>query len=106
MSVDPTTTSGLAVIILAMAVAAYLTRISGFFLMRFVAVTPRVEAWLKALPLAIMGSILAPIAAHGGPAEYAGFAATIAMFLWRRNDILAAFAGMAAVAVMRLSFGF
>ena len=105
MSVDPSTTGGLALIILAMAVAAYLTRVSGFFLMRFVAVTARVEAWLKALPLAIMGSILAPIALHGGPAEYAGFAATIAMFLWRRNDILAAIAGMATVALLRALFG-
>ncbi|MBZ9937726.1 AzlD domain-containing protein [Mesorhizobium sp. BR1-1-16] len=105
MNVDPSTTSGLVIIIFAMTVAAYLTRVSGFFLMRFVAVTPRVETWLKALPLAIMGSILAPIAAHGGPAEYAGFAATIAVFLWRRNDILAAFAGMAAVALMRAFVG-
>mgnify|MGYP001810353712 CR=1 FL=1 len=105
MTADPTTTGGLALIIAAMAVAAYLTRISGFFLMRFVAVTPRVEAWLKALPLAIMGSILAPIALHGGPAEYAGFAATIAMFFWRRNDILAAVAGMATVALLRAFAG-
>lgn len=105
MSADPSTTAGLAVIIALMAAAAYLTRIAGFFLMRFVAVTPRVEAWLKALPLAIMGSILAPIALDGGPAEYAGFAATIAMFLWRRNDILAAVAGMATVAAARALFG-
>lgn len=105
MSIDPNTTAGFALIVAAMAVAAYLTRIAGFFLMSFVAVTPRVEAWLKALPLAIMGSILAPIALHGGPAEYAGFAATVAVFLWRRNDILAAVAGMAAVAAMRAAFG-
>jgi len=102
---DPSTTGGLAAIIAVMAVAAYLTRVAGFFLMGFVAVTPRVEAWLKALPLAIMGSILAPIALHGGPAEYAGFAATIAMFLWQRNDILAAIAGMATVALARAFFG-
>ncbi|MCX5497166.1 AzlD domain-containing protein [Kaistia dalseonensis] len=105
MSIDPNTTAGFAIIVFAMALAAYATRISGFFLMRFVAVTPRVEAWLKALPLAIMGAILAPIAMHGGPAEYAGFAATIAVFLWRRNDIIAALAGMAAVAAMRALFG-
>ncbi len=105
MNADPATSGGLALIIAAMAVAAYLTRISGFFLMRFVAVTPRVEAWLKALPLAIMGAILAPIALHGGPAEYAGFAATIAMFFWRRNDILAAVAGMATVALLRAVAG-
>lgn len=105
MSIDPNTTAGFALIVAAMAIAAYLTRIAGFFLMSFVSVTPRVEAWLKALPLAIMGSILAPIALHGGPAEYAGFAATVAVFLWRRNDILAAVAGMAAVAAMRAAFG-
>lgn len=106
MRVDPATPEGLALIIAAMALASYLTRVTGFFLMRFVSVTPRVEAWLRALPLAIMGSILAPIAAHGGAAEYAGFAATVFVYLWRRNDILAAFAGMAAVAAMRLGLGF
>ncbi|WEK49867.1 MAG: AzlD domain-containing protein [Candidatus Kaistia colombiensis] len=105
MSFDPSTTSGFVIIVSAMAVAAYLTRIAGFFLMRFVVVTPRVEAWLKALPLAIMGSILGPIAAHGGPAEYAAFAATAAVYLWRRSDILAAFAGMAVVAASRAVFG-
>ena len=106
MSVDPSTPAGLALIIAAMTVTAYMTRVAGFFLMRFVAVTPRVEAWLKALPLAIMGSILAPIAAHGGPAEYAGFAVTIVVFLMRRNDILAALAGMGTVALLRAAFGF
>lgn len=106
MGVDPNTTAGFAIIIAVMTVAAYLTRIAGFFLMRFVAVTPRVEIWLKALPLAIMGAILGPIVAHGGPAEYAGFAATIAVYYWRRNDIVAAFAGMAVVAAWRAGMGF
>jgi len=105
MGVDPNTTLGFAIIVAVMAAASYLTRIAGFFMMRFVAVTPRVETWLKALPLAIMGAILGPIAAHGGPAEYAGFAATIAVYYWRRNDIVAAFAGMAVVAACRAGFG-
>ncbi|MCX5569489.1 AzlD family protein [Kaistia nematophila] len=105
MSIDPNTTSGFAIIVAAMAVAAYLTRIGGFFLMRFVVVTPRVEAWLRALPLAIMGSILGPIAAHGGPAEYVAFVATAIVYFWRRSDILAAFAGMAVVAASRAVFG-
>jgi uncharacterized membrane protein len=103
---DPHTTAGFAMIVAIMAIAAYLMRIVGFFLMRFVALTPRVEAWLKALPLAIMGAILGPIAVHGGWPEYAGFAATIAVYFWRRNDILAALAGMAAVAAARAVIGF
>jgi uncharacterized membrane protein len=105
MGIDPNTTLGFAVIVAVMAAASYMTRIAGFFLMRFVAVTPRVEIWLKALPLAIMGAILGPIVANGGVAEYAGFAATIAVYLWRRNDIVAAFAGMAVVAACRAGFG-
>lgn len=105
MNLDPNTTAGFAIIVIVMAIAAYLTRIAGFFLMRFVVVTPRVEAWLRALPLAIMGSILGPIAAHGGPAEYAAFVATAAVYFWRRSDILAAFAGMAVVAASRAAFG-
>lgn len=106
MLLDPNTNVGFAIIVAIMAIAAYFTRIAGFFLMRFIVPTARVEAWLKALPLAIMGSILGPIAIHGGAPEYAGFAATILVFLWRRNDIWAALAGMAAVAAARALLGF
>jgi len=105
MAIDTSTTEGVVVVIAAMTVAAYLTRIAGFFLMRFVAVTPWVEAWLGALPLAVMGAILAPIAIHGGPAEWTGFVATLVVWRLKGDDILAALGGVVAVALVRAVLG-
>jgi len=87
--------------ILAMALAAYLCRVGGFFAMRFVPLTPRVQAWLRAVPMAILGAILAPVAVSGDPAGMGGLAcAAIAMRL-TGNDFLGVFAGVGAVAMMR-----
>lgn len=87
--------------ILVMAASAYASRIVGYFVMGYVRVTPRVEAWLSALPMAVMGAILAPAAAAAGPAELAGFGATIGAYLLARNEIVGAIAGVTAVAVVR-----
>ncbi|MBB5752996.1 AzlD family protein [Prosthecomicrobium pneumaticum] len=105
MTVDTGTAGGAALVIAAMAAVSFLTRAAGFFLMRFVAVTPLVEAWLRALPLAVMGAILAPIAVHGGPPEWIGFAATFLVWRVKGDDILAALAGVVAVAAARALIG-
>lgn len=105
MAIDTSTTEGVVIVLAAMTAASYFTRVVGFFLMRFVAVTPWVEAWLGALPLAVMGSILAPIAIHGGPAEWAGFVATFVIWRLKGDDIFAALGGVAAVALVRAILG-
>jgi uncharacterized membrane protein len=77
-------------------------RFGGFFLMRYVAITPRVEAWLKAMPVALVGAILGPVAANGGPPEWLGLAAA-ALLLRRTGNVFAGCAaGIATVAVMRM----
>ena len=40
--------------------------------MRYVALTPRVDAWLRAIPIALVGAILGPVAVNGGPPEWLG----------------------------------
>jgi uncharacterized membrane protein len=85
----------------ALALASFACRAGGFWLMRFVTVTPRLRATLAAAPLAVMLGIVTPAALRGGLPELAGLAATfIAMRLWRR-DLLATFVGVAAVALGR-----
>ena len=86
---------------LALGLSTYGCRAAGFWLMGFVKVTPRVEAALKAAPLAVMIGIVAPAASHGSAAEVAGLVASAAVMLWRRNDLLAAFAGLLVVAALR-----
>lgn len=88
-------------LLLALALASYACRVGGFWLMRFVTVTPRLQATLAAAPLAVMLGIVTPAALHGGLAEWIGLTATlVAMRLWR-SDLVAMFCGIGAVALMR-----
>ena len=87
--------------IVLMALATYLCRAGGFFLMRFVRITPRVEAGLKALPIALMGAVLGPIAFNGGPPEWAGLVVAVVVMRLAGNEFLAVIGGMAAVALLR-----
>ena len=91
--------------ILLMGLASYACRAGGFFLMRYVTVTPRVEAWLKAIPVALIGAILGPIAANGGPPEWLGMATAILVMRTTGNDFVSVVASVAVVAVARLFFG-
>ncbi len=87
--------------ILAMAAAAFTCRAGGYFLMRFVALTPRIEAGLRMIPMALVASILAVAALKGGPPEWAGIAATLVIMAVTRSDLAAIMAGIVAVAALR-----
>lgn len=91
--------------ILVMAVASHLCRTGGYFLMRYVALTPRVRAWLQAIPVALMGAVLGPVAANGGPPEWAGLAVAFGAMRWAGNDFVAIAAAMATVTLMRWGMG-
>jgi uncharacterized membrane protein len=86
----------------ALALAAFACRAGGFWLMRFVAITPRLEAALRAAPLAVMVGIVAPAALRGGVAEIGGLLAAVGVMRWRGNDLIATLAGVLAVAGLRL----
>jgi uncharacterized membrane protein len=88
--------------ILLMGLASYACRAGGFFLMRYVTVTPRVEAWLKAIPVALIGAILGPIAANGGPPEWLGLATAVLVMKFIGNDFISVVASVAVVVVTRL----
>ncbi|WP_298932654.1 AzlD family protein [uncultured Ramlibacter sp.] len=85
----------------AMAAASYSCRIAGFVLMRFVPVTPRVEAALKAIPLGVMIGIVTPAVAAGKLPEMLGLLAVIVAMKLTHKDIVAAVAGAATVALCR-----
>lgn len=88
--------------ILLMGLASYACRAGGFFLMRYVTVTPRVETWLKAIPVALIGAILGPIAANGGPPEWLGLATAVLVMKFIGNDFISVVASVAVVVVTRL----
>jgi len=89
------------VVIAAMALAAALCRFSGFWLMRFVPITPRVQAGLAAIPIAVMAGIMAPAIMRGGLPESVGMVATIGAVKLGGNDLVAIVAGLTTVALLR-----
>lgn len=92
-----------AIALLVMAAASFFCRAGGFFLMRFVPVTPRLEAALKALPIGVMLGIIAPVALEARLPECTGLAVTLLAMKVGGNDLLAAAAGVATVALLRLA---
>ena len=88
-------------IIAVMTVMAAACRLAGFWFMRLIPITPRVEAGLKAIPLAVMIGIIVPPVLRGGIAELVGLATTMLAVKLRANDLIAIIVGMATVAVLR-----
>lgn len=89
------------ILLIAMAIAAYLCRVAGFLAMRFVTITPRLEAALRATPLSVMAGIVAVAALRGGPAEWIASAIVLVMARFTGQDVLSALAGVAALALAR-----
>ena len=85
----------------AMTAVNYAIRASGFFMMGYVPLTPRVRAILNALPGAVVMAIVLPLMVRGGLPAWAAVLIAIALMAWRRNDLLAVVCGMAAAAVIR-----
>jgi uncharacterized membrane protein len=88
-------------IVLAMAAAVYLTRVSGFWLISRFTIGPRLRRMLDALPGAIIAATVAPLLVHGGLAGLAAVVGALAAMLALRNDFAAVLAGMAAAALVR-----
>jgi uncharacterized membrane protein len=89
------------VVIVILGIVSHACRVGGFFLMRYVAITPRVEAWLGAIPVALIGAILGPIAYTGGPPEWLGLAAAMGLMRITSNDFLSVVVAIAVVAATR-----
>jgi uncharacterized membrane protein len=89
------------VILGALAVVSLFCRFGGFWLMRFVTITPRLEAALKATPLAVMAGIVTPPILQGSWPEWIALAATALVMRLGGNDLAAAVAGVAVVATLR-----
>jgi uncharacterized membrane protein len=87
--------------ILAVGIVSYGCRAGGFFLMRYVRITRGVEVWLQSIPIAIIGAVLGPIAANGGPPEWAGLAVAIVVMWFTQNDFASILGAVATVALTR-----
>ncbi|TIN18706.1 MAG: AzlD family protein [Mesorhizobium sp.] len=88
-------------IIIAGAIATYLTRIGGHLVIsRFDTIHPRVEAGLNAVPAAVLTTLVAPELLNAGPAEWAALVVTAVVSL--RGGLMAMFlAGEAVLIIAR-----
>lgn len=92
-------------IILAAAVATYLTRVGGHLVLsRFETVHPRVEAALNAVPAAVLTTLVAPSMLVAGPAEWAALIVGAAVAL--RGGLMSMFlVGAATLIILRQFIG-
>ena len=100
MSLDPRTLLA----ILGMALATYLTRIAGVWLVRRVAVRGRAAGALEAVPGAVLVALIAPTVLATGPAESLAALATL-LAARRLPLLLAILLGVAAVVAFRILLG-
>jgi len=90
-------------IIIAGAIATYLTRVGGHLVIsRFDHIHPRVEAGLNAVPAAVLTTLVAPAALSAGPAEWA--ALIVAAVVSLRGGLMAMFLAGAAVLILARQF--
>lgn len=77
------------------------SRLGGFWLMRYVTITPRVRRMLEALPGSIIVAAALPVAVDGGVVVVGAIIAAMVVTVIRRNDFIAVFTGMAVAALAR-----
>lgn len=82
--------TGLIALILAAAALTYATRAGGYLIInRFGAIGPRLEALLNAVPIAVLGALIAPAILYGGTAErLAGLVAAMASLRFSTNVVV------------------
>lgn len=87
--------------ICAMAAVTYLTRAAGLFVANRIRITPRTEAFLSAIPGAVLISIVAPAAFTQGPAEALAALGTLAVAAWTKSLPLSMGVGIMLVWLLR-----
>lgn len=88
-------------VIIGMAIATLLCRTSGYIIMGYVPLTPRVRRGLEALPGAVVVSLVVPAGLSAGISGLVGIAAAILAMWATRKDILALAAGVGSVIAVR-----
>ncbi len=89
------------VAIAAMALVTALLRAGGYWAMRLVPMTPRLERILAALPGAIVVALIAPGILRAGLVGWATAAATVAAMLVLKNAIVALVIGILTAIALR-----
>jgi uncharacterized membrane protein len=94
--------SEVALTIAGMAVVTYLTRAGGFWLMSYLPSSPRLEAWLRALPGALLVALVTPTLTREGPTGIVAAGAAILVAIRTKNTLAAMLAGLVTIVALRL----
>ena len=92
---------GSALAIAAMALATYLCRITGAAVMSRVAITPRMERGLRALPGSIILATILPMSLDSGPTAFVAIAAGIVTMVLTRIELAGLAAGLGTLSLIR-----
>lgn len=92
---------GPVIAIAVMALATYLMRAGGFWVMGHVPLTPRLRRMLQALPGSIVMAIIAPLVAKAGLVAVLAVLTAAALMILRRNEFLAVTGGLIVGVVAR-----
>lgn len=87
--------------VLAMGLATYATRVSGYLFLRGREVRGRAKAAMDAVPPAVLMAVIAPSVFLGTWVEWAGAAAAFASAMLRLPLLVTIAAGVATVAMLR-----
>jgi len=87
--------------IIGMGVATYLTRLSGFYLLRGLNLSGPMKAALDALPPAVLMAVIAPVILATGPAETIAAAITAVVAFFRLPLAVTIVGGIVSVVALR-----
>lgn len=91
--------------IVGMGIATYLTRLSGFYLLRGFSVTGRSKAAFDALPPAVLMAVIAPVILTTGWAESIAAAITAVAAFFRLPLTVTILVGIVSVVALRMVLG-
>lgn len=98
----PASTLGIIAAIFLMALATYLTRAGGVFVMSRVPIGPRVERFINAMASSVLVAVITPMAVSGDWGARLALIATLAVMLLLRKPLPAIGAGILTAALWRL----
>ncbi len=84
-----------------MAIATFITRAGGFWLMRWVSMTPVLEAFLRGMAGSVVVAIIVPQAMKGDWPARAAIAASLVVMIATRQPIAGMLVGIAVAAAWR-----
>ncbi|TCK28814.1 putative membrane protein [Ancylobacter aquaticus] len=92
-------------VVFAMALVTYATRAGGIFLVGFVPMSTRAEAFLRYLAGSVLVALVVPATVRGGPEGYVAVGVAILGTLVLRKALPAIALGILAAALWRASMG-